>query len=297
MDLRNIKTFIRVTELGSFTKVANELGYVQSAITMQIQQLEKELGYPLFDRIGKRVSLTALGAQFLDYAYEIIRAMQEASNLDKNITDIHGTLRVGVLESLLFGNMLQLLPKFKDGYKNLDMHLKMGQASELLGQLKHNQLDMVYLSAGLNVDPDLHCYYKRREHLIFVCGPHNSIANSKSITVKELLTYDFIVTEHSGICYGRLQELAQRHNAVLHTSIEVDSTVAIASLLQKNTALAFLPEYSVQKQLNEGKLKQVDVDLEPQIYYSQILGHKNRWLSPFMAELIEEIRTAYPERE
>lgn len=239
MDLRYIQTFIRVAELGSFTKAANELGFVQSTVTMQIQQLEKELGFPLFDRIGKTISLTAMGTEFVNYAYKITKTMQEASNMGKNTKDIRGTLRVGVLESLLFGNILQILPTFKDTYKNVDIHLKMGQASELLQQLKKNQLDMVYLSAGLNTDPDLCCYYKRCEQLIFVSGPNHSITKQKRVHIKELLTCDFIVTEHSGVCYGRLQELAKQYNTVLRTSVEVDSTVAIAALLQKIQHLLF----------------------------------------------------------
>ena len=68
MDIKSIRTFVRVAELKSFTKAANEMNYVQSTVTMQIKQLEKELGYPLFDRIGKKVSLTLNGMQFLSYA-------------------------------------------------------------------------------------------------------------------------------------------------------------------------------------------------------------------------------------
>ena len=297
MDLRNIQTFIRTAELESFTKASNELGYVQSTVTMQIQQLERELGFPLFDRIGKRVSLTALGLEFLNYAYGIERAMIEATNLGKVTTDIRGTLRVGILESLLFGNMLQLLPQYKNTYRNMDLQLKMGQASELLLQLKQNELDMVYLSAGLNTDPDLRCCYKRQENLVFVCNLNHPVANRKGISVKELLSYDFIVTERSGICYRKLQELAQQHNAMLYASVEVDSTVAIATMVEKNMSLAFLPEYSVRKQLESGALIRIDVDLEPQIYYSQILYHKSRWESPFMTGLIEAIKAAYPEVE
>lgn len=297
MDTRNIQTFIRVAELGSFTKAAEEAKYVQSTVSMQIQQLERELGFPLFDRVGKRVSLTALGAEFLAYAYKITQAMQAATALGKGAGDICGTLRVGVLESLLFSHMLQLLPKFKDSYKKLHLQLKMGQASELLQQLKQNQLDMVYLSASLNTDPDLHCHYQRREELVFICSPEHPIARKENVSVSELLSYDFVVTEHSGICYGRLQELAAQHNASLHASVEVDSTVAIAALAQKSTVLAFLPKYSVQKQLDEGSLLQVDADLVPQIYYSQILCHKSRWISPFMRELIERIHLAFPDHE
>ena len=297
MDIRNIQTFIRAAELGSFTKVAEELQYVQSTVSMQIRQLEQELGYPLFDRIGKRVSLTALGAEFLGYAYQITQTMQEALSLNKDAADMDGTLRVGILESLLFANILELLPEFKSAYRNLKLQLKMGQTTELLQQLKENRLDMVYLSAGLNTDPDLRCHYRRREQLIFVCSPEHPAAKQEKIPVSELLRYDFIVTEHSGICYGRLQELAAQHDGSLRASIEVDSTVAIASLIQRNMALAFLPKYSVQKQLDEKRLIPVDVDLEPQIYYSQILSHKDRWVSPFMKELITRIAAARPESE
>ncbi len=297
MDLRNIQTFIRVSELGSFTKAAQELGYVQSTITMQIQQLEKELGFPLFDRVGKRISLSPMGSEFLEHAYKIMQSIWEASNLGRDTAELHGMLRVGVLESLLFSNMLQLLPRFKNCYKNMDLQIKMGQASDLLHQLKENQLDMVYLSAGLNTDPDLCCYYKRRENLIFVCGSNHAFAKEHRVNIQKLLSQDFIVTEHSGICYGRLRELAERYDSVLRSSVELDSTIAIAALLQENTALTFLPEYSVQKQLQEGSLVRVDVDLEPQVYYSQILGHKKHWVSPFMAGLIGEIRNAFPERE
>ena len=295
MDIRNIQTFIRAAELGSFTKVAEELQYVQSTVSMQIQQLERELGYPLFDRIGKRVSLTALGTEFLGYAYQIMQAMQEASCLNQKAEDMCGTLRVGILESLLFGNMLDFLPKFKNAYKNLNLQLKMGQTTELLQMLKQNQLDMVYLSAGLNTDPDLHCHYRRREQLVFIASPDHPAAKQKKLPFSQLLSYDFVVTEHSGICYGRLQELAARHGGNLRASVEVDSTVAIMSLVRSNMGLAFLPRYSVQKQLEEKTLLAVDVDLEPQIYYSQILSHKQRWVSPYMKTLIERISVAYPE--
>lgn len=58
--------------------------------------------------------------------------------------------------------------------------------------------------------------------------------------------------------------------------------------------LAFLPEYSVSKQLKEGSLVKLDIDSEPQTYYSQILCHKSRWISPFMAGFIDMINKARP---
>lgn len=292
MEIRNVQTFIRVAELKSFTRVAKEMNYVQSTVTMQIQQLEKELGYPLFDRIGKTVSLTALGEEFLSYAYELVRIMRKAVSLNRDLGEIRGTLRLGVLESLLFGTVLDILPAYKAACKNLDLQLKMGQTTELLQQLKQNQLDMVYLSADLNTDPELRCCYQRAENLIFLSAPGHPLAAQQRIPAETLFGFDFVVTERSGICYSRLQALAARHNAMLRAGVEVDSTVAIASLLRKEMGIAFLPEYSVSSYLRQGSLIRLDVDLPPQIYYSQILCHKNRWISPFMDGLIQAIQAA-----
>lgn len=297
MDIRNIHTFIRVAELKSFTKAAEELNYVQSTVTMQIQQLEKELGYPLFDRIGKKVSLTGLGTEFVAFAYEILHAVEKAEMLGKDMNDIHGVLRLGVSESILFGAMMELLPAFKAKYKNLDLRIKTGHTTELLEQLKHNQLDMLYLSANLNTEPDLCCYYFHQEHMVFLSSPEHVLARKQRISMEELMQHDFLVTEREGICYGRLRELTAQYQVALNDSVEIDNIYVIAELVEKGMGLAFLPEYAVEKRLTEGTMVKLDVDIAPQIYYSQVLCHKSRWMSPFMAGLLDMIKTSRPDKE
>lgn len=78
MELRNIKSFIKVAEFENFSKAAEVLGYAQSTITLQIQQLEQELGVNLFDRIGKRVLLSEKGRAFLSYANDMVQLEAEA---------------------------------------------------------------------------------------------------------------------------------------------------------------------------------------------------------------------------
>lgn len=297
MDVRNIQTFIRVAELSSFTQVAREMNYVQSTVTMQIQQLERELGYPLFDRIGKKVSLTALGTEFLAYAYEVMHLLQRAQGLGEENAALHGTLRVGVLESLLYGPLLPLLPRFRAAYPNVDLQLKMGQTTELLRELKENKLDMVYLSAELNTDPDLRCCYRRLEERVFIGAPAHPVAGKRKVAMEELFGYDFLVTERGGICYGRLRELAAQRGVLLRDAVEVDSTAVITELVAKGMGLAFLPAYSVAKPIADGKVVRVDADVPPQTYYSQILCHKSRWMSPFMTGLVDAICAARPEEE
>ncbi|MBP3633941.1 MAG: LysR family transcriptional regulator [Oscillospiraceae bacterium] len=294
MDFRNVQTFLRVAEIKSFTKAARELNYAQSTVTMQIQQLEKELGYQLFDRIGKTVSLTPMGQAFLHHAYALQRTVDMAMTLDKSPDRLRGTLRVGVLESLLFGTMLEVLPVFREQYPNVDLQLRMGQTTELVQQLKGNSLDMVYLSADQNTDPDLRSCYLRREQLVFVCGNTHPAAGAK--TMEELLEYDFVVTERTGICYGRLLDLAAAHGKTLRGSIEVDSTIAIADAAIHGLGVAFLPRYAVRHHLEKGTLTEVTVG-QGQEYYSQILCHKNHWISPFMEGMIRIITEKRPPQE
>lgn len=72
MELRQLQTFVQAAKLQSFSKTATRLGYSQSAVTVQIRLLEKELGTRLFDRMGKQVILTPQGQKFLEHANKIL---------------------------------------------------------------------------------------------------------------------------------------------------------------------------------------------------------------------------------
>jgi len=287
MDLRTIQTYICLAENGSFTQTARELNYAQSTVTTQIQQLEKELGYRLFDRVGRSISLTAMGKEFLTYAYELRRIMEQAAALDRDPARLHGTLRIGVLESLLFSVMPEVIPQFRAKYPHVQLQIKMGQTTELVRQLKENKLDLVYLSAEENADPDLRCCYHRTEKLVFLCAPEHEAAHCKDL--QKLFQYDFVVTERSGICYHRLQQLASSCGSSVRACVEVDSTIAIAQAVKNGLGIAFLPQYSVQQHLNDGTLAQIEPEMPKQLYSSQILCHKSRWLSPFMEGMVQII--------
>ena len=71
MDIRNLTTFVHVAELGNFSRAAERLGYSQPTISVQIRQLEEELGFRLFDRIGHAVRLTDKGRDILAYAQQV----------------------------------------------------------------------------------------------------------------------------------------------------------------------------------------------------------------------------------
>ena len=295
MDTRTLQTFLKVLDLGSFTKAAQELGYAQSTVTAQIRQLEDELGYPLFDRIGRNVFLTESGKSFSAYAAEILRLSEQAQFIAKQAQDTVGTLRIGVLESLLFSVMTKVLPKYRRIYPKVNIQIKMGSAKDLLHWLKENQLDMVYYSHDRCDDPDLHLCYLREEQLCFVASPDHPLCAKEAVALGDILSHPMIMPERTGLCWNRLEKLAAEYDLPLHCSTEVTSVRAIAQMLPESTACSFLPRYSILEQLNRGELRELKVEIPEQLYYSQIVHHRSKWIPPYQTALIGLIREERPE--
>lgn len=297
MDIRNVKTFVRVAELKSFTKAAEKLNYVQSTVTAQIKQLEKELGYSLFDRIGKKISLTVMGERFLSIAYELLKVSEKAENLNVDSSEIKGVLRVGVSESLLISVFNNLIPEFKAKFKNIDLRIRSGHTIDLLEQLKQNNLDLLFVSKVKNADPDLKCYYARKENSVFVSGTDYETISGKTISIDNIFKHNFIITEREGMYYSVLSKLAAECNASVKDWIEVDNILVIIELVKKGLGIGFLPEYLVSNEIKKGNLKKLDVGTSTENYYSQILCHKDRWVAPFMLELINMLKNVRPETD
>ena len=296
MDVRNIQTFLRVCDLENFTKAAESLSYAQSTVTAQIKQLEEELGFPLFDRIGKKVCLTALGREFLPLAKDMLNIQKRAYALNLSSRDMQGTLCVGTIESLLFSTLVHILPEYEIRFPRIDLQVRNGTRVDLLSWLAQNQLDLVYLTGDESSDSNLQCCYKRDERLIFVASSGHPLAAREHIPLQEVLRCPIIDTERSGYCYGRLKKLAAEHDLSLTHSIVVDNTRAICEILRSGVYLSFLPEYSVAEELEAGTLSELAVEMEPQIFSSQILYPFGKWVPPYMSELIDLIRHFKPDR-
>ena len=116
------------------------------------------------------------------------------------------------------------------------------------------------------------------------------MSSADIISPKELFKYDFAVTEQTGVCYGRLKALASENDSVLHTIVEVDNTAVVSEIVEEGLGIGFLPEYSIHKRITNNELKILNVDVPAQIYYRQILCHKNRWHSLFLNTFIEMLK-------
>ena len=114
MELKNLRTFQAVVDHGSYQKAADVLGYTQSTVSVQIQQLEEELGVPLFQRVGRRMVLTQVGERALTQARELLLAAERLSSLGQDSGTPAGTLRVDMAETLLCYRMQPVIQAFRE---------------------------------------------------------------------------------------------------------------------------------------------------------------------------------------
>lgn len=296
MDIRNIQTFLRICDLENFTKAAASLNFAQSTVTVQIRQLEKELGFPLFDRNGKKVQLTAPGKEFLPLAKDMVNIHQQASAINQSATELHGSFLIGAHESLLNYTLADILAEYKQIYPNVDVQVKTGNRSDLISWLDQNYLDMLYISSDENNNSHLHCGYKRTEFIVFVAGKEHPLANRARVTLQEALSFPSVDTERTGYCYERLKTLATAQNLPLAHSLAVESIPAILKILKSGKYISFLPEYSVEEYIAADEVVKIPVEIEPQTHYSQILYQRDKWVPPYMQGLINLIRKHRPER-
>ena len=85
MELKYLRTFARVAELGSFARAARKLGYTRSAITFHVSVLEKELGAPLFEKTGRKMTPTAAGRRRMPYVQQVLRAADRLKNFEADL--------------------------------------------------------------------------------------------------------------------------------------------------------------------------------------------------------------------
>lgn len=120
MEFREISTFLQVAQHQSFSKAAKQLGYSQAAVTIQIKQLEGELGVHLFDRIGKQISLTHQGQIFYQYAVAIQKDLEQARSAVSDSSSLNGKLCLGTIESIcasmLSGSAVRISPALPRGH-------------------------------------------------------------------------------------------------------------------------------------------------------------------------------------
>lgn len=287
MELRNIKTFIRVAEIGNFSKAASDLGYAQSTVTTQIQTLEKELNVSLFERNGKRAVLSVAGKEFLEYAYRMQHCEAMAVDHFSGKKEPHGNITVGVMETICASHYGEIFRLFRKKYPKVSLKVVVATTLECMELLEKGKLDVI-----LTVDKKIHHQRWATAHEIpteicFFCSEEHPFANRKGVPIDTLIKENFIQIE-AGCNYRQAfeQYLDDRGRAISNV-LEIGYTRLIIDAVAANLGVSLLPRFTLEEALEKGDIavfsaKGYNISMLMQVIYSE-----NRWLTPTLQAFLD----------
>lgn len=294
MDVRNLKTFLKVSELNNFTKAALMLGYSQSAVTVQMQQLETELGLPLFDRIGKNIKLTQYGVNFVDYASKVIEAMERAENFAIESKQMKGTIHLGIVDSILNTVFISILPEFTHRFPNINISISVGSAREIEAKMRSNDLDIAYMLDYKVPRKEWVRVREEKEPIIFVTNPDNALADKKTVRFEEIINEKLILMPiGEGYRYLFDDELAAR-NLYATPSIEIANTETILKLIKEANYVTMLPVFMVRDDIKKGTLKKINVEDCEMSQWSQLTYLKGKAITPLLQVFMDTLDELLP---
>lgn len=293
MDIKNLTTFVHVAEVGSFSRAAERLGYSQPTISVQIKQLEQELGFRLFDRIGHAVRLTDRGREALAYAQQVCRLCQQMSQ-DSTEESQTALIRLATSDSLSAGLLEREFLLLRSQHSHISLNLITAGTGEMFRMLDHNEVDMVCTLDSHIYNTNYVIASEEKIGVHFIVSSQSPFARKPYLTKEDLQKQDFLLTE-TGMSYRRLlDEWLASHSMEIRPVLETGRADIICALVEQNAGMAFLPDFITEEAVNRGTVVRLDVEgFQPKLW-KQLLYHREKWISPAMRtviDLLSRVRT------
>jgi LysR family cyn operon transcriptional activator len=287
MELRHIRYFIRAAELLHFTRAAESLFVSQPTLSMHIQQLEEELGTPLFDRVGRKVQLTEAGKVFLEHAERAVRELELA---EEKIADLKGlasgTLQLGAI--LTFGQ--ELLPtwiaSFTANHPHIRMVVKTGDSDFIEENLLAGNIDLA-LSFVPPTSESLRGEILFTEEVFLVVGENHKFAQKSQIQVQDLKDLPLALVGRRWTARRIIDAFMAENEIVPNVLIEMDDLHGLLRVASEGVAGALLSRLVVSTYPN---LRLIPF-AEKKIYMQYgMLWHEQKHLSPSTKAFLEHVR-------
>ena len=292
MEIRNLITFVHVAELNSFTKAAQMLDYSQSTVSFQIKQLENELDCLLFERINHTLILTDRGRELLEYAQKISRLTDEIHQQLERAQDVSGYVHIVAPDSVCEAMMMEHFADFHQHYPGIRLKFSTADTVNMFRMLDRNEADIMLTLDSHVYQKDYIIAQECQMNTHFVVGSASPLAQKKQVSLEELVSQRFILTEKGMGYRGVLDRHLERLSLEIQPVLEISRTDIITRLLEEGSCVSFLPDFVTKHRVDEGKLCYLEVDgFEIDPIWQQLIYHKNKWISRALGTFIDYVST------
>lgn len=290
MDIRHFKTFKSIVEEGNFSNAAVRMGYTQSTITSQIQQLEQELAIKLFEKIGRNMVLTPLGKELIPHTNELLDTIKKIESIGKHDDNITGELKIAIAESLMSYKLQNVLCLFKQQAPNVRLSITSLNCLAIKNILLKGEVDIGLLYDIGSQNDSLTSTTLTDFPLALVCSPLLQQDQFDFSKPDQIINTSLIINEQDCVYRKILENHFQDNNISLYNTMELGSIEAIKKCVASNLGISFLPRFTVEKELETNKLKEIQTACSNAKITAIYAYHKNKWISPAMSLFMKLVR-------
>lgn len=255
MEIRQLRAFVAIAELGTFTAGAQRVHVTQAAISMQIRQLENELGAKLFIRAPRRVMLTEAGEQLLERARQILRDHDAAIDEIAELAGAErGRLRIGSASAMVATDVLpKLLKEIRKLHPGAETTVGSGTSEALVQQILAGELDVAFVSLpvearGINTERLI------QDQLVAVASPRHRLAKQRTISAYTLAGEKLILGERGGNTRRLIDLFFAQAGVTLNVSMELSRQAAIRRMVEEDMGVGIVPLQTVSEEVEKGHL-------------------------------------------
>jgi DNA-binding transcriptional LysR family regulator len=241
MEIKQVQYFLAIVTTGSFSAAADELYLTQSSISKQILALEKELGFPLFDRSKRKISLTQAGETFLKHARSLNGAYQamQAELSHYKTTPNFSIIAIPVIAQY---GITTHMAQFKSAHPKLNFTLDEREAASILPALNNHQYDLAFIR-DYTLDGEIYSSLKiARDKLQVVISKNHHLAGRPSVPLAELADENFIMFDKGTLVHELTVDACRQAGfapRIFYASLRVES---ILGLVASNSGIALMME-------------------------------------------------------
>ncbi|KAB8334301.1 LysR family transcriptional regulator [Scytonema tolypothrichoides VB-61278] len=242
--LHQLKVFEAAARHGSFTRAAEELFLTQPTVSMQIKQLTKSVGLPLFEQVGKRLYLTEAGRELFTTCRQIFDTIAQ---FEMKVADLkglkQGQLRLAVITTAKYF-VPRLLGSFCQLYPGIDIALQVTNHEGILERMSSN-MDDLYIMSQVPEHLDVNYQPFLENPLVVIAPANHPLAMQKNISIERLADEPFIMREPGSGTRRAVQKLFDEHKVMVKVKLELGSNEAIKQAIAGGLGISVLSRHTL----------------------------------------------------
>lgn len=284
--LHQLKVFKHVALTMNYTKAGEVLGLTQPAVSIQIKQLESNLGIKLFEKIGKSLYLTPAGKKLQLFSDDIFSRFE---NMDMALSALKGELEGDFYLSAVTSAKYftpHLLGAFHKKYPKVIFHLDIVNREQIIQRLHENRDDLVIMGLLPKIMP-LARYPFVDNPITLIASPDHPLAQKKNIALTELSEHAFIHREKGSGTRKLLEEFLMDKGVKLKVNMTLGNSETIKQAVMADLGISATSRHSVSLELATNSLVELDVIGFPLVRSWYIVHHESKYLSPIASAFID----------